>query len=509
MSDNKIISPSVINPIDYFNRNNVQWLFEYMLTRRNVQQTSISSLTYVENRSDATKKMIVIENNNFVAKMKNGLGMEIDKPYSPFMMLQKFMFKDKFTPSLYFVMNEIMNNPNDFIRVGTKYFKSIEKIDQNGIKRETLKLWDKQTLVDDYGGKILDEVEKYDDFTIQPDNLNYQKVIGNNYNLYKEFSHKPCDKENYEDEMQFYWIKNLIEHIFGEQYELGIKYMKVLYCLPKQKLPILVLTSKERSTGKTTFIDFLDMLFGDNSVIINPENISNQFNSSYSDKNVIMIEESKFENDQAIEKLKNLSTQKKMLVNPKFIQPYSIPFYGRVIMTSNNENKFSRVDDSEIRYWVRKIPSLKNKSNHNILNDMKNEIPYFLYYLNSLPDIDTSKSRMVFSPDDLDTNALKRVKKESLPALHKDIYLLLDDHCANNTDIEYFEFIAQDIKKRFYQNDSRINMDYINKILKESMKLKRVKMKRYTPIDSNAFNKKKRSGRPFIYKNKYYEHKEI
>jgi len=140
---------------------------------------------------------------------------------------------------------------------------------------------------------------------------------------------------------------------------------------------------------------------------------------------------------------------------------------------------------------------------------MKNEIPYFLYYLNSLPDIDTSKSRMVFSPDDLDTNALKRVKKESLPALHKDIYLLLDDHCANNTDIEYFEFIAQDIKKRFYQNDSRINMDYINKILKESMKLKRVKMKRYTPIDSNAFNKKKRSGRPFIYKNKYYEHKEI
>lgn len=504
MSENKIISPSLINPIDYFNKNNVQWIFDYMLTRNNVKKTGIDSFTYIQNASDKTKRMIVIENHNFVAKMKNGLKMKLGENYTPFMMLQKFMFKDKFTPALHFVIHDIMNNPNEFIRVSTKYYKITRKKDHNGIMRESLKLWDKQTLIDDYGKNILDDIPKYDDFTMEPNNKNYKKVVNSNYNLYKEFSHKPVKKEDYKDELQFYWINTLLEHMFGNQYEIGLKYMKILYEMPKQKLPILVLTSEERSTGKTTFIDFLDMLFGDNSVIVNPENISNQFNSAYSDKNIIMIEESRFESVQATEKLKNLSTQKKMLVNEKFITPYSVPFHGKVIITSNDENRFSRIDNSEIRYWVRKIPSLRNKSNHNILNDMKKEIPYFLRFLEEQPSIDNSKSRMVFTTNELNTAALKRVKKESLPALHKDIKFLLDDHCANNTGIIEFEFIAKDVKNKFFKNDSKVNIDYINKILRDSMKLERENMKRYIPLEDGAFNQPKRSGRPYIYKNKYY-----
>jgi len=246
------------------------------------------------------------------------------------------------------------------------------------------------------------------------------------------------------------------------------------------------------------------MLFGDNSVIVNPENISNNFNGAYSDKNIIMIEESKFERAQALEKLKNLSTQKKILVNKKFVSEYSVPFYGKIIMTSNNEDKFSNIDNSEIRYWVRKVPTLEGKANHNILNDMKREIPYFLYYLTTLPDIDTSKSRMVFTVDEIETNALNKVKKESLPSLHKELYMILDDHSANNTGIKEFEFIAKDIKNKFFRNATNINIDYINKILKNSMKLERAKMKRYVPIEQEGSYTAKRSGRPYIYKNKYY-----
>ena len=58
------------------------------------------------------------------------------------------------------------------------------------------------------------------------------------------------------------------------------------------------------------------------------------------------------------------------MVNTKHVSHYSVPFYGKLIITSNNEDKFSKVDNEEIRYWVRKVPTLKGKANHNILEDM-------------------------------------------------------------------------------------------------------------------------------------------
>lgn len=56
----------------------------------------------------------------------------------------------------------------------------------------------------------------------------------------------------------------MIEHIFGEQYELGMDYLQLLYLQPVQKLPILLLVSEERNTGKSTFLNFLKALFQNN-----------------------------------------------------------------------------------------------------------------------------------------------------------------------------------------------------------------------------------------------------
>ena len=46
-------------------------------------------------------------------------------------------------------------------------------------------------------------------------------------------------------------------HIFGDQYELGLDYLQILYTMPQQKLPILLLVSEERNTGKSTILNFL------------------------------------------------------------------------------------------------------------------------------------------------------------------------------------------------------------------------------------------------------------
>lgn len=504
MSNTKeIISVTDINPIDYYNINHVQHAFEMMLKITGVLAVSLDALTVYENKGDKEKRMIVIENEKFVVTMKNALGLEIGT-YTPFQLLQRFKFKNSFSAARTYVEHELMNNDYPYIRIGVKYFKKIVKVDRYGITRTELVLWDKMTILEDHPKTILENIQKYNDFTIEPDNKGHDTVIGDNYNLYSPFEHEPCDESEY-DELNWYWTRTLIEHIFGNQYELGLTYLKVLYDHPKQSLPILVLISEERSTGKTTFVDFLNILFGANMVLINPQDISNQFNGSYGDKNIIAIEESRFESVQSTEKLKNLSTQKEILINSKNVRQYSIPFYGKLIITSNDETKFSSVDSPEIRYWVRKIPTLKGKANHNILKDLKNEIPQFLYYLNTLPKVDTSRSRMVFDASEIATEELKKVKDESRSGLYKDIEIHLESYALENTDVREFKFIAKHIKEMFFSKTEKYEINFINRVLKNEFKLDIEKMQRFIPFEKNhSTNQQKVSGTPFVYKNKFY-----
>lgn len=499
------IYTDVINPVDFCNRYKIQEVFNLIIsTIKNVKKTSINSFTYVENKADESKQMIFIEDGNFIAKIENGLRMSVGKPYTAFMMLQKYIFKDNFLKTLHHVIYEYMNNDMEYIRVGVKYYKLISKTDNFGIVRNEIKLWDKAIISQDLGKRYLEDIPKFDDFTMEPNNKEYRSIIGNNYNLYSPFNHEVWGGDNFHID-KWPWINTMVSHIFGDQYDLGLRYLKILYEKPKQILPILVLTSTERQTGKTTFIDFLNILFGANMVIVNPQDISNSFNGSYADKNIIAIEESRFENAQAVEKLKNLSTQKKILVNTKHVAHYSVPFYGKLIITSNDEEKFSKVDDTEIRYWVRKVPSLVGQGNHNILEDMQSEIPYFLRYLTEMDPVDYSKSRMVFTKEEIQTDALSTVKKESLPTLHKDLEILLDEFCSENTETKEVMFTASDVKDRFFKSNNNYSISYIRNILKTSMKLEKSKNNiRYIPFENEANrSRNKKQGRPFYFLNKY------
>ena len=497
-----IVDPEKINPVDYFNDNHAQYILTLMVSKPLGHFTSINSFSYSENKIDRKKEMIILKDNFFIALMPNALGMEIGELYSPFRMLVEFEFRNNWKRAIWFIVTDIMNNQVPYIRVGTKFFKITKKQDRNHVVRTELKLWDKSTIVDDYGGKYLNRIPDYDDFTIEPNNKTYNQVSGSNYNLYVPFEHIPAKDYT---EYDIKWTTTLLKHIFGNQYEIGLMYIKVLYDLPTQKLPILVLTSEERETGKTTFLDYLELLFGANSVVINPQDISNSFNGAYASSNVIMIEESRFDSVQATEKLKNLATQKKIMVNSKFVQQYSIPFHGKLIITSNDEKRFSRVDDSEIRYWVRKVPTLKGKANHGILRDLRNEIPCFLAKLNEIPSVDTSKSRMVFEEEMLKTDALATVKLESRSGLHKELELLFEAHCMENAGTKEFRFIAKDIKDAWFRGNTKIEINYINSVLQNQMKLPRDKMCRYIPIDNDNVSKRTKSGRPYIFENTYYD----
>ena len=86
-------------------------------------------------------------------------------------------------------------------------------------------------------------------------------------------------------------IQSLMRHIFGEQYELGMDYMQLLYLQPTQKLPIVLLVSEERNTGKSTFLNFLKAVFENNVTFNTNEDFRSQFNSDWAGKLLIVVDE--------------------------------------------------------------------------------------------------------------------------------------------------------------------------------------------------------------------------
>jgi hypothetical protein len=488
------------NPVDYYNLNHTEEALELLL-RKN--KKLILSGNEVVIKTDAKKTDIFMKREGvfFKVLLENNMGLVVDMKYSAYQLLTKFAFNNNFKSAFVFVGLTYMDMDFPYVRIGVKYFKITNKIDRFGVERKELLIWSKDEIKQDYGKEMLARVGVYDDFIIAPNNQKYQQAVRGFYNLYSPFQHT---KKEYDiaDETKIEWSLNLMKHIFGVRVDLGLRYLKILYEYPKQALPILVLISEERSTGKSTFVDWLSIIFGGNMVIINPQDIGSSFNSSYATKNVIAIEESRFDSVQTTEKLKALATQKTLLVNTKFVAPYNTPFYGKLIITSNDESKFSKVDEAEIRYWVLKVPSLKGKGNHNILEDLTKEIPCFLHYLNSQPDIDFTKSRQVFTAEEIETEALGVVKSESKEGLHKDIEIFLDDFCSNHEHIPEIHFIPIDVKTAFFKNDNRVTANYVTKIVKDKMKLERSDIRsRYDPVLIGGMPK---VGMYFKYKNQYY-----
>ena len=130
-----------------------------------------------------------------------------------------------------------------YLRVGTQLYKLVRRPLISGDYVEEKIPWSYETLRQDYGKNNLPEVEKYDGFCIIPDHLNYRQVHGTYLNQYEPIPCTPCEGE-------FPRIQAFLFHIFGDQIELGLDYLQILYTRPTQMLPILLLVSNERNTGK-------------------------------------------------------------------------------------------------------------------------------------------------------------------------------------------------------------------------------------------------------------------
>jgi hypothetical protein len=298
-----------------------------------------------------------------------------------------------------------MESADQYIRIGTSYYKMVKKPLASGDFMVMLLPWSVECIKQDHGKSFLSGIARYDGFCFVPSHLNYQRIIGNFYNRYYPFVHQP--KEGRPEKTLAY-----LAHIFGEQLEYGLDYLKILLEMPMQMLPILCLVSVERNTGKTTFLNLLKAVFGDNMTINTNEDFRSNFNAEWAHKVIIGVDETFLERREDSERLKNLSTASFYKAEAKGQDRQEIEFFGKFILCSNNEDNFVLVDPGETRYWIRKVPVLKT-DNQSLLSELKKEIPFLIHYLVSRKLSTTKQSRMWFTPQQIATPALKKVIRQN------------------------------------------------------------------------------------------------
>lgn len=346
-----------------------------------------------------------------------------------------------------------------YLRIGTDYYKKGIVPLFSGDTYSTLLKWNKGEIITDEGKDFLKEIEKYDGFCLIPSHTDYKQQIQAYYNRYEKVDHQFLMGD-------FPKTKMFLKHIFGEQYELGLDYLSILWKHPTQVLPILCLVSEERKTGKTTFLNWLKLIFQGNMTINKNEDFRSRFNSDWASKLIVSVDEVLLDKKEDSERIKNLATAVSYKTESKGVDKVEGFFFGKFILCSNNEENFIIVDKDEIRYWVRKVPSLPDKDeNPDLLKELENELPCFMYYLNERRIKLPKKTRMWFTKEQIFTKALSKLVKGNKTYLNKEIEeILIDDFIKFEKD--ELKYSLGDLVEMLSKNNIRVSTSKVSEILK-------------------------------------------
>ncbi|TXD94759.1 primase-helicase family protein [Gillisia hiemivivida] len=358
-----------------------------------------------------------------------------------------------------------MKIESTYIRVGVSYYKIVEAPTIAGQINEILVSWNVETIRQDHGKTFLASIPKFDGFTCIPDHLNFQSTYNNFYNTYSPLSHKVLNSD-------CPISLDFVQHIFGDHFELGLDYLQLLYTKPIQILPILCLVSRERSTGKSTFLKWLKQIFENNLTYLTNESFSSQFNSDWANKLLICIDEVLFNKEELTERIKYLSTTNYNKLEKKGIDRREVEFFGKFILCSNNEENFIKIDHHETRFWVLKIPTVK-KEITGFLEALEKEIPAFLYLLQNRSLHSPHQTRMWFTPKQIETPALTKLVQNNRNRVEKELasilLMVMEDH-----DLEEIKFCPMDILNALSKTRIRTDLTQIRKILKKDWKLENI-----------------------------------
>ncbi|MEG0900280.1 MAG: DUF5906 domain-containing protein [Oscillospiraceae bacterium] len=361
------------------------------------------------------------------------------------------------------------------IKVGTRFYKCVNDVDDNTL------IWvesDRPSLKDE--GIDPSDVERFNGWTVNYNFIAHKEIVNNWVNQVTPLSYAPAQGK---------WehIEILLRHVFGEQYALGLDYYRILVKHPKQLLPIIALVSEERQTGKTTLLNLNAMIFESAVANISIHDYAADHNECWAQKLLIQLDETKVSSFTLLESIKRDSTRSDIQLRGMYKSRQTVPFCGKFILTSNQPDNFMRIDEEEIRYWVRYVPKF-NTYIDNFQDKLKHEVPAFLHFLINTEIEYASKGRAWFHEEDYRTVWLDELKANSISDLAASIKEVVE-----NTFIETGceRYSAKDI---FLLLGNKYDLHKISKCLKKELKLN-YQHCRYTPFYGGA----SKAGRVYVF----------
>ena len=349
-----------------------------------------------------------------------------------------------------------------YIRVATTLYKIVQKPLQSGDFIEMRIPWNYDTIKQDHSKDFLSNIAKYDGFCCVPNHSNYKRTIGTFLNDYEPIEVQPLQGE-------FPKITEFLHHIFGNQYEMGLDYLQLLHSQPLQRLPILMLVSKERNTGKTTFLNLLKAIFGGNMTFNTNEDFRSQFNSDWATKLIVAVDEVLLDRREDSERIKNLSTARSYKAEAKGKDRNEVEFFAKFVLCSNNEMNPIYIEQGETRYWVRRVPTI-NGDNPDLLCEMKKELPALLWFLTYRKLTTAKESRMWFRHDLMITDALSKIINHNRNKAENEMLQIVSE-IMEYKKVGELQFCIVDIVSMLETRGQRVEHTYVRRILQNNWSL--------------------------------------
>ena len=381
---------------------------------------------------------------------------------------------------------------HNYIRVGTKYYRT------DGVNVE---IWDKQTLKDDFGTRVLasPELRKYRGFINEPNYLERiehvtKHIDGVPYAFYNKFWYPNWKLAKGEIPTTMDLLKKVFIADQEDHLEIGLDWIQLLLTKPKQRTRSLVLTGPSE-TGKDTFMEWLVAIVTDrNGIILEGTEIESSFNSHWSGKHLVGLNEVSFDlkNKVVTERLKNLLTAKRVTVEGKGDQQYQIENYSKVVLATNNIHDFMSISDEENRYHIRQMSPLNEKV-ANYVDMLHAEIPAFINWICNERCLSRTEKhgRFWHSDEECETRAGQALKRNTKTTLHMELEDLLSDkfRIPDLRDFDEYCFrvktVAQSLRKQL--ETKGIKSEYSDKAIKMCL-LKEFGLNEIKTERKDAFN---------------------
>jgi hypothetical protein len=162
--------------------------------------------------------------------------------------------------------------------------------------------------------------------------------------------------------------------------------------------------------------------------ILDSERISSKFNGSWAGKLIIGVDESFIDTDKptVVNRLKMIATNSSIPIEKKGKEAGEVPNFAKLIMCSNDETNFLKIEIEDTRYWIIRVKGIDpDKRDPHMAERMEAEIPAFLHYLKHRTLFYAERTRLWFDSEDYATEALKKIQERTGNVIWQNIVMVV------------------------------------------------------------------------------------